>query len=119
MQEPSEIAAECGLAQPLSEAAVRHYEQHQGQLQARIEQLQPALEQFKQQRKQTPARSRFKTCRSQTVSRNCDGAKVLPDTIKMIAYRAETSMASTLREKLKRSTMRELYCDRSMTPRPI
>ena len=104
-----------GLAQPLSEAAVRHYEQHQGQLQARIEQLQPALEQFKQQRKQTPRQiavqdlpepDRFTQLRTER--------KYFLDTIKMIAYRAETSMASTLREKLKRSDdaralLRQIY----------
>jgi chromosome segregation ATPase len=104
-----------GLAQPLSEAAVHHYEQHQGQLQARIEQLQPALEQLKQQRKQTPRQiavqdlpepDRFTQLRTER--------KYFLDTIKMIAYRAETSMASTLREKLKRSDdaralLRQIY----------
>jgi hypothetical protein len=92
------------LAQPLSEAAVRHYEQHQGQLQARIEQLQPALKQLQRQRKQTPRQiavqdlpepDRFTQLRTER--------KYFLDTIKMIAYRAETSMASTIREKLKRS----------------
>jgi hypothetical protein len=104
-----------GLAQPLSEAAVRHYEQHQGQLQARIEQLQPALEQLQQQRKQTPRHiavqdlpepDRFTQLRTER--------KYFLDTIKMIAYRAETSMASTVREKLKRSDdaralLRQIY----------
>jgi len=103
------------LARPLSEAAVRHYEQHQGQLQARIEQLQPALEQLKQQRKQTPRQiavqdlpepDRFTQLRTER--------KYFLDTIKMIAYRAETSMASTVREKLKRSDdaralLRQIY----------
>jgi hypothetical protein len=104
-----------GLAQPLSEAAVRHYEQHQGQLQARIEQLQPALKQLQQQRKQTPRHiavqdlpepDRFTQLRTER--------KYFLDTIKMIAYRAETSMASTVREKLKRSDdaralLRQIY----------
>jgi hypothetical protein len=39
-----------GLIHPLSEAAVQHYQQHQGELQERIEHLQPALEQLKQRR---------------------------------------------------------------------
>ena len=104
-----------GLAQPLSEATVRHYEQHQGQLQARIEQLQPVLEQLQQQRKQTPRQiavqdlpepDRFTQLRTER--------KYFLDTIKMIAYRAETSMASTVREKLKRSDdaralLRQIY----------
>ena len=103
------------LAQPLSEAAMRQYEQHQGQLQARIDQLQPALEQLQQQRKQTPRQialqdlpeaDRFAQLRTER--------KYFLDTIKMIAYRAETSMASTVREKLKRSDdaralLRQIY----------
>lgn len=93
-----------GLTQPLSEAAVRHYEQLQGELQERIEQLQPALDQLKQRRQQTPRQipvqelpepDRFTRLRTER--------KYFLDTIKMIAYRAETSMASTVREKLKRS----------------
>jgi hypothetical protein len=104
-----------GLMQPLSEAAVRHYEQHQGELQERIEQLQPALDQLKQRRKQAPRQipvqdlpepDRFTRLRTER--------KYFLDTIKMIAYRAETSMASTVREKLKRSDdarslLRQIY----------
>jgi hypothetical protein len=104
-----------GLAQPLSEAAVRHYEQHQGELQERIEQLQSTLDQLKQRRKQTPRQipvqelpeaDRFTRLRTER--------KYFLDTIKMIAYRAETSMASTVREKLKRSDdaralLRQIY----------
>jgi predicted RNase H-like nuclease (RuvC/YqgF family) len=100
-----------GLTQPLSEAAVQHYEQRQGELQARIEQLQPALEQLKQKRKETlrqilvqdlPEPDRFTQLRT------------FLDTIKMIAYRAETSMAATVREKLKRTAdaralLRQIY----------
>jgi hypothetical protein len=104
-----------GLTQPLSEAAVQHYEQRQGELQARIEQLQPALEQLKQKRKETlrqipvqdlPEPDRFTQLRTER--------KSFLDTIKMIAYRAETSMAATVREKLKRTAdaralLRQIY----------
>jgi hypothetical protein len=104
-----------GLTQPLSEALVRHYEQHQGELQARIEQLQPALEQMKRTRKQTPRQipvqdlpeaDRFTRLRTER--------KYFLDTIKMIAYRGETSMAATVREKLQRSDdaralLRQIY----------
>jgi len=104
-----------GITQPLSEAVVRQYEQHQGELQARIEQLQPALEQLKQRRKQTPRQipvqdlpeaDRFTRLRTER--------KYFLDTIKMIAYRAETSMAATVREKLQRSDdaralLRQIY----------
>jgi transposase-like protein len=93
-----------GLTQPLSEAAVSQYQQHQGELQGRIDQLQSALEQLKQRRKQTPRQilvqdlpetDRFTRLRTER--------KYFLDTIKMIAYRAETSMAATVREKLKRN----------------
>jgi hypothetical protein len=103
------------LAQPLSEAVVRTYEQHQGKLQEGIEQLQPALDLLKQQRKQTPRQipvqdlpepDRFTQLRTER--------KYFLDTIKMIAYRAETSMASTVREQLKRTDdaralLRQIY----------
>ena len=104
-----------GLPQPLSEAAVRSYEQHQGKLQEDIEQLQLTLEFLKQRRKQTPHHipvqdlpepDRFTRLRTER--------KYFLDTVKMIAYRAETSMASTVREKLKRSDdaralLRQIY----------
>ena len=103
------------LVQPLSEAVVQQYEQRQGQLQAHIEQFQPALKQLQQQRKQTPRHiavedlpepARFTQLRTER--------KYFLDTIKMIAYRAETSMASTIREKLKRTDdaralLRQIY----------
>ena len=103
------------LAQPLSEAAMRQYEQHQGQLQARIELLEPALKQLQLERKQTlrqipvrdlPEPDRFTQLRRER--------KHFLDTLKMIAYRAETSMAATVREKLKRSDdaralLRQIY----------
>jgi hypothetical protein len=104
-----------GIEQPLSDAAVRSYEQHQGKLQEGIEQLQPALDLLKQQRKQTPRQipvqdlpepDRFTRLRTER--------KYFLDTIKMIAYRAETSMAATIRETLKRSDdaralLRQIY----------
>jgi hypothetical protein len=104
-----------GLTQPLSEVAVGHYEQHQGQCQEHIEQLQPALDQLKQKRKLTPRQipvtdlpeaDRFTRLRTER--------KYFLDTIKMIAYRAETSMASSLREELKRTDdaralLRQIY----------
>jgi hypothetical protein len=104
-----------GLTQPLSEAVVRGYERHQGQAQERIEQLQPELEQLKQRRQQTPRQipvqdlpeaDRFTRLRTER--------KYFLDTIKMIAYRAETSMASTVRETLKRTDdaralLRQIY----------
>jgi hypothetical protein len=79
------------------------------------QELQPTLELLKQRRKQTPHHipvqdlpeaDRFTRLRTER--------KYFLDTIKMIAYRAETSMASTVREKLKRSDdaralLRQIY----------
>jgi hypothetical protein len=104
-----------GLTQPLSETAVHQYEQHQGSLQEQIEQLQTVLDQLQQRRKQTPRQipvqdlpepDRFTRLRTER--------KYFLDTIKMIAYRAETSMACTLRERLQRSDdaralLRQIY----------
>ena len=104
-----------GLTQPLSEVAVGDYERHQGQWQEQIDQLQPVLDQLKQQRKLAPHHipvndlpepDRFTRLRTER--------KYFLDTIKMIAYRAETSMASTVREKLKRNDdaralLRQIY----------
>jgi hypothetical protein len=104
-----------GLTQPLSEAVVRHYEQHQGELQECIEQLQPALEQLKQRRKETPRQIPVKDLpEADRFTRLRTERKHFLDTIKMIAYRAETGMASTIREKLQRSDdaralLRQIY----------
>jgi hypothetical protein len=104
-----------GLTQPLSEAAVHQYEQHQGQCQQRIEQLELAVDKLKQQRKLTPRHIPIKDLpESDRFTRLRTERKFFLDTIKMIAYRAETSMAFTLREKLKRmddarSLLRQIY----------
>jgi hypothetical protein len=106
---------QAGLEQPLSEAVVRTYEQHQGKLQEAIEQLQPALHLLRQRRQQTPRQipvqllpeaDRFTRLRTER--------KYFLDTVKMIAYRAETSMAATLHETLQRSDdaralLRQIY----------
>jgi hypothetical protein len=103
------------LEQPLSESAIQLYEQHQGHWQGRIEQLQPTLDQLKQKRKQTPRQIPVKDLPEQDrFTRLRTERKRFLDTIKMIAYRAETSMASTVREKLARSDdaralLRQIY----------
>lgn len=104
-----------GLTQPLSEATMRIYEQHEGKLQGEIEQVEQAITQLQRQRKGTPRHipvqdlpepDRFTRLRTER--------KYFLDTIKMIAYRAETAMASTVREKLKRTDdaralLRQIY----------
>ncbi|MCP5113444.1 MAG: hypothetical protein GY953_21635 [bacterium] len=110
-----ELQQAVSLPEPLSESAAQHYEQFQGQLQARIDQLQPVLEQLQQQRRQTPRQIPLKELPEQDrFTRLRTERKRFLDTIKMIAYRVETSMASTVREKLARdddarALLRQIY----------
>src|SRR5260370_36681301 len=91
------------------------YEEHQGQWQARIDQLKPVLDQLKKKRKETPRQIPVKDLpEPDRFTRLRTEQKRLLDTIKMIAYRAETGMASTSGEKLTRSDdapalLRQLY----------
>ena len=92
------------LSEGLSEEEMQKYQQRKGELQEQIQHLDVEIEQLKQQRKQTehhipvnslPEEERFTRLRTER--------KHFLDTIKMIAYRAETSLVSILREHLARS----------------
>jgi hypothetical protein len=92
------------LSEGLSEQEVQSYEQRKGQLQEEVQQLEVEIDNLKQQRKQTahhipiqslPQEERFTRLRTER--------KHFIDTVKMIAYRAETSLVSLLREHLARS----------------
>jgi hypothetical protein len=92
------------LSEDLSEEDVQIYEQRKGQLQEQIQHLDLDIDRLKQQRKHTahhipvkslPEEERFTRLRGER--------KYFLDTIKMIAYRAETSLVSLLREHLARS----------------
>jgi hypothetical protein len=101
------LSAEFGalaLSEGLSEPEVQSYEQRKGQLQEEIQHVEVEIDHLKQQRKQTahhvpiqslPQEERFTRLRTER--------KHFIDTIKMIAYRAETSLVSLLREHLARS----------------
>jgi Transposase protein len=104
-----------GLQGELSESEVTRYQQKKAQLQEEIEHLGKQLDQIKLQRKQTahhvtvgelPQAERF--------SRLLPERKHFLDTIKLISYRAETSMASLLRESMSReddtrALLRQIY----------
>lgn len=88
----------------LEPAQVTHYETAKATLQEKIENLNHKLKDLKAQRKQTPHHipvkdlpegSRFQQLRPER--------KQFIDTIKMISYRAETSMVGVLRDKLARA----------------
>jgi len=91
------------LAGPLAPAQVARYETAQATLQEKIENLKQKLEEQKAKRKLTPRHvlvkdlpegARFERLRPER--------KQFIDAIKMISYRAETSMVGVLRDKLAR-----------------
>src|ERR1700745_4362384 len=104
-----------GLQGELSAAEVTRYQQKKAQLQEEIEHLGKQLEQLKRQRRETahhvtigelPEAERF--------SRLLPERKHFLDTIKLISYRAETNMASLLRESMTRgddtrALLRQIY----------
>ena len=96
---------------------VRRYERDKADLQQQIRDLRTELDTLKGQRKATPhhiqaaqlpEEERFRSLRTQT--------RDFVDTIKMIAYRAETAMAHILREKMSRlddarTLLRQVFCN--------
>jgi hypothetical protein len=103
------------LQNSLSEAEVARYQQKKAQLQEEIENLSREIDEFKQQRKETPHHIPVKDLpESDRFSRLLTERKHFIDTIKLIAYRSETSMASLLRDKLSReedtrTLLRQIY----------
>ena len=99
----------------LAEPDVAHYQQKKAQLQDDIENLNREIDELKQQRKQTPHHLPVKDLpESDRFSRLLTERKHFIDTIKLIAYRAETSMASLLRDQLSReedtrTLLRQIY----------
>jgi len=92
------------LAEGPSEDEVQTYERQKGELQEQIQHLDVEINDLKEQRHNTehhipvkslPEEERFTRLRTER--------KHFLDTIKMIAYRAETSLVSILREHLARS----------------
>jgi hypothetical protein len=77
--------------------------QRKAELQEQIEALQHQLDALKAERKQTPQHITIDELPEEARFRQLSThSKQLLDTIKMIAYRAETAMANSLREHLKR-----------------
>ena len=107
--------AEIQLPQEMEPQEVEAYERNKGQLQQSIEERRHQIEQLKAQRKalakhieikDLPDKDRFSRLRSEK--------KHFIDTIKLIAYRAETALAQLAREKLRRlddarSLIRQLF----------
>ena len=114
------------LSADVSEKELQGYEHRKGQLQEQIQHVDLEIEQLKHQRKQTthhipvkslPDEERFTRLRTER--------KHFVDTIKMIAYRAETSLVSLLREHLARfddarTLVRQIFhTEADLLPDPI
>ena len=103
------------LQSSLAEPEVTRYEQKKAQLQDEIENLNREIDELKKQRKETPRHIPVKDLpEPDHFSRLLTERKHFIDTIKLIAYRAETSMASLLRDKLSREAdtrtlLRQIY----------
>lgn len=107
--------AQLGLEGELTDAGVESYQKRQGALQENIAHLRQEIDQLKEKRKQTPhhitvgelpLEDRFDRLRSEK--------KRFVDTIKLLAYRAETNMAYLLRQNMShtddaRSLLQQVY----------
>lgn len=115
LQRQQALFGQLGLKEPLSEAEVKHFEQKKGQMQEQIEGLGNEIAALKKQRQQTPHHLALKDLPEQDrFSRLATERKHFVDTIQLISYRAETSMASLLRDKLARhddarTLLRQIY----------
>ena len=98
-----------------ADSEVSRYQIKKAQLQELIENLQDDLVQLKLQRKKTPRHLPVKDLpESDRFSRLLTERKHFIDTIKLLAYRAETSMTSILRDTLTRADdaralLRQIY----------
>ena len=96
--------AAVSLTEPLSESEVARYMVVQAQQQEKIEQLQRDLDQIRKNRKETPHHIPVRDLpEKDRFTRLLPERKHFIDTIKMLAYRAETSLVSIVREKLGRA----------------
>jgi hypothetical protein len=92
------------LGGQLSERQIAAYERKKGALREEIEELERDLEQRKTQRRQTPRHIALgQLPEDERFAQLAPVRKQLIDTIRMIAYRAETAMAILLRDTLGRA----------------
>jgi len=92
------------LQKPLSESAMQEYESQQGQLQDQCDAVGKELEELKTQRRAVPHHVKVSELPAEfAFERLPQERKQFLDTIKMVAYRAESIMVATVREKLARN----------------
>jgi transposase len=104
-------------------SAVAKWEKHKADLLEEIEQLEHELTGIDNQLKTTPSHLDWdKLPEDEKFQRLAPSRKQLVDTVKMIAYRAETALASIVRKDLARvddarSLLRDVFCsDADLTP---
>jgi len=98
------VLGAASLEKELSKKAVLDYELQQGSVKEQIDALQNELEELKKQRKELPHHVKVKELPEEhAFQRLRTERKYFLDTIKMISYRAETSMVPIIREKLTRT----------------
>ena len=113
-REHAEFAAHT-LHAETDEAKVKKWEQRKSKLLEAIEQREHELEEVKKQRQETPHHLEWDELPAEDkFERLAPSRKRLTDTVKMIAYRAETVLAQIVREKLAReddarSLVRDLF----------
>lgn len=96
-------------------AEVAKWERGKAELVEQIQQLEHELDEVKEQQQATPTHLSWETLPQEAqCERLATGRKRLLDTVKMIAYRAETAMAGIIREVLSRaddarSLLRDLF----------
>jgi transposase len=107
------------------DSALAKWEKHKADLVEEIEQLENELMGIDTRLKTTPSHLDWdKLPEDQKFQRLAPSRKQLVDTVKMIAYRAETALASIVREELARtddarSLLRDLFCSEAdLTPDP-
>jgi hypothetical protein len=105
------------------ESALAKWEKHKAELVEEIEQLERELTGIDNQLKTTSSHLDWaKLPESEKFQRLAPSRKQLVDTVKMIAYRAETALASIVREELARtddarSLLKDLFCSEAdLTP---
>jgi hypothetical protein len=121
------LAAQFGalaLSEDPAESELHRFQQRKGQLREEIQALDLEIDKFKQLRKSTPHHLEVKSLPEEDrFTRLRTERKHFIDTLKMVAYRAESSMASLLREHLARggddarALLRQVFqTDADLTP---
>jgi predicted nucleic acid-binding Zn-ribbon protein len=114
------------LSEDPTESELQRFQQRKGHLQEEIQVLDREIDTLKPQRKNTPHHIPVNSLpEEERFTRLRTERKHFIDTIKMIAYRAESSLASLLREHLARSDdaralLRQIFdTEADLTPDPV